>query len=343
MQVIDLGSLGQLENPLLVDVRSPTEFEEDHLPGAINLPVLSNEERDRIGTIYNQQSQFKARREGAKTICSNVPDIIDEIDERVTRDRPIVLYCWRGGQRSRSLSIILDRIGYDVNRLEGGYKSYRKHVHDYLRNTEWNKPLVTLYGLTGSGKTKLLKKLQSKGHSILNLEGCARHRGSAFGGIGLDDQPTQKTFERKLYVELKDSTVPIYSEGESRKIGQRTIPEALFESLTDPPRVWVKTPIDRRIEVIRDEYPWPECREALIDSVGKLKERLGSSTVDILQKKLEDDSLDEAIRILLEQYYDPAYKCSSPDTEEFDLIIENESWDSTVNQLLSFGEETTTS
>ncbi len=336
MEAITVGEFRELSDPLVIDVRTPTEYEEDHLPGAINLPVLSDSERERVGTIYNKESEFKARREGAKTICRNVPDIIDEVDGRTGAERPLVLYCWRGGQRSRSLSIILDRIGYDVHRLQGGYKAYRKTVNDYLRNGGWNQPVVTLFGLTGSGKTLLLRELDEQGHSVVDLEEAANHRGSAFGGVGLGDQPSQKTFERRVYEQMRSSGGPIFAEGESRKIGRRIIPDALFDTLIEPPRVWVETPLEKRVDIIVDEYPWPESRGELIDKIGNLKERLGTDTVKDLRKKLEANQLDTVVRTLLEEYYDPAYRRSSPCAGEYDYQLILNDIESSAHELIDW-------
>ncbi|MFB6226715.1 MAG: tRNA 2-selenouridine(34) synthase MnmH, partial [bacterium] len=309
---ISAGEIEDLNDPLIVDVRSPGEYREDHLPTAINLPVLNDAERDRIGTIYHQESEFKARREGAKTICSNVPALIEALEETVGSDDPILLYCWRGGQRSQSLATILNRVGYNVYRLEGGYKAYRSRVNDFFQNADWDEPIVTLFGLTGAGKTTLLDHLDQQGASTVDLEGAANHRGSAFGGIGLGDQPSQKAFERRLYEELRTASGPIYIEGESRKIGKRTIPDSLFEHLKKPPRVWVETDIDRRVTTIRNTYPWQDCEDTLCESIEDLRERLGGTRTDRLKAKLRDGELNFVIRTLLEQYYDPAYRKSSP-------------------------------
>lgn len=334
MKTVDVNELEELDDPLVVDVRSPSEYEEDHLPGAINLPVLDDGERDRVGTTYHQESTFEARREGAKEICRNAPDLIDEIDRRVDPERPVLLYCWRGGNRSRSLSVILDRIGYNVHRLEGGYKAYRKTVHGFFENRDWQGPLVTIYGYTGSGKTKLLDRLAREGASTVDLEGAANHRGSAFGGIGLGEQPSQKAFERSVHEQVAGADPPVYVEGESRKIGRRTIPDPFFEELIEPPRVWVETSLERRVENICEDYPWPECREPLIDAVGNLKERMGKDTVSSLQQSLREGDLRPVVRELLESYYDPAYEKSCPDPEEFDLRLQGDDLKATTEELL---------
>lgn len=335
MKRVDVNELSKLDDPLIVDVRSPSEYEEDHLPGAISLPVLDDEERDWVGTIYNQESTFEARREGAKKICRNAPELIDAIDRRVDPERPVLLYCWRGGQRSQSLSVILDRIGYNVHRLKGGYKAYRKTVHQFFENRNWSNPLVTIYGYTGSGKTKLLDRLEREGASTVDLEGAANHRGSAFGGIGLGEQPSQKAFERVVYEQLAGAEPPVYVEGESRKIGRRTIPDLLFEELIEVPRVWVETSLEQRVENICEDYPWPECRDPLIDAVDNLKERMGKDTVSSLQESLREGNLRPVVRELLESYYDPAYEKSCPDRDEFDLRLQGDDLGATTEELLA--------
>ncbi len=332
---ITLDELFKLEKPLLIDVRTPAEYEEDHLPGAINLPVLSNEERDRVGTIYHQESQFKARRVGAGLICSNVPEILEEIEARRTDDQSLALYCWRGGNRSKSLAIILDNIGYPTYRLAGGYKSYRQRVHNFFEKKRWTAQLVTIYGLTGAGKTRLLHALDSRGKATLDLEGAANHRGSAFGSVGLGEQPTQKKFENHLYQQLSETTGPVFTEGESRQIGRRNIPAALFEELISPPRVWLATDLEIRARRIREEYEWPETRDELISLVGNLKERLGKKKVNELQQKLRDNQVLPVVETLLEEYYDPAYYNSCPDQEEFDHQISGNNLDQATERLIT--------
>lgn len=335
---ITLDQLDDLSDPFLVDVRSPGEYREDHLPGAVNLPVLDDDQRDRVGTIYHQESTFKARREGAKLICANAPDIIDTIDKHASQERPVVLYCWRGGQRSQSLSLILDRIGYNVHRLEGGYKSYRKRVHDYLREGRWDSPIVTLFGYTGSGKTRVLEQLNDQGESILDLEAAANHRGSAFGGVGLGDQPTQKSFERDLYEQLRHAPAPIYSEGESRKIGGRIIPDELFDRVVESPRVWLEVPREVRVENISRDYPWREHREELTEKLTNLTERLGSDRVDSLRSQLRDGNVESVVDTLLTEYYDPAYEKSCPDPDSFDHRISATSPGEATKDLLTVAE-----
>lgn len=318
---IDLEELAALNNPLLVDVRSPAEYDEDHLPGSVNLPVLTNKQRERVGTLYNQQSTFEARRIGAGLICENVPQILETLERHHTGGQPVVVYCWRGGLRSRSLAVILDHIGYPTHRLEGGYKQYRRHVHRFLTESRWESPLIGLYGLTGSGKTRLLAELEARGASVLDLEAAAGHRGSAFGNLGLGPQPSQKAFENRIYQQIHGARPPLFTEGESRMIGGRKIPDSLFEALTAPPRIRVETDRDRRVQNIARHYAREDALRELNGDLGNLKERLGGDTVYHLRRNLEAGRFERVIRRLLVDYYDPAYRRSMPDPDEADLTV----------------------
>lgn len=331
---IDLDELEALEDPLLVDVRSPSEHAEDHLPGAINLPVLTDEERDRVGTLYHRDSTRRARRVGAGLICRHVPDLLEAIERRHESGRPVVVYCWRGGQRSASLAVILDRIGYPTYRLAGGYKAYRKRVHDYLRNGRWATPVVAVYGLTGSGKTRLLAHLARRGTSTLDLEDAAGHRGSTFGDLGLPEQPSQKAFERRLYRQLHGACPPVITEGESRRIGRRTIPDRLFDHMTEPPRIWLETDFERRVENIARVYDREEALRELGRDLRGLKERLGGDRVRRLLRNLEAARLRRVIRDLLREYYDPAYRRSVAEVGDFDLRVRGEDLDEATERIL---------
>ncbi len=331
---ITIEELEKIEDRLLIDVRSPGEYQADHLPGAINLPVLDNEERARVGTIYNRESHFKARLIGAGLICKNIPAILDKIYE-IHGDEPIIVYCWRGGQRSNSLTTVMKEIGFPVRRLAGGYKAYRKKVYNFFEEASWENPLITIYGLTGAGKTKLLHILKEKGESIVDLEGAANHRGSAFGSVGLGEQPTQEKFENRLYQQLQQSSGYIFVEGESRCVGQRAIPETFFKAMKKSYSVWLKTPLQKRVKIILSEYNWPQAREKLIESTENLRRRLGNKTVDDLQEKLKNNRVEPVIKTLLEKYYDPAYRNSLPEDKKYDLVIDGNLLEDTAQKLIS--------
>ena len=225
----------------VIDVRSPAEFAEDHIPGAISLPVLDNEERARVGTIYKQQSPFLARKLGAALVFRNAAD---HIEQRLSHHeggwRPLV-YCWRGGQRSGSFAWMLGQIGWRSESIEGGYRTYRRLVNATLYDLPLPHRLVALDGFTGTAKTELLKRAAVRGVQVLDLEGCAEHRGSLLGATG-QPQPSQKRFETRLAGVLSglDPVRPVLVEAESSKIGERIVPPSIWDAMKVAPRIVVE-------------------------------------------------------------------------------------------------------
>src|SRR6185369_2161833 len=238
-----------LDSHCIIDVRTPLEFAEDHLPGAINVPLLTNEERVEIGTLYKQQGAHIARIRGLELTAGRFPATVHEI-AAVANGRPILVYCWRGGLRSKTVASILDLTGYPVQQLVGGYKAFRNQVSSRFDNFIPNGPLVVLHGMTGIGKTTLLGVLAERGEAIVDLEGIACHRGSAFGSLGLSQEHlTQKRFETHLWDILRKLPPgkPIYLEGESRRIGQMTLPGDLYEVMGESIKVWCIASLETRV------------------------------------------------------------------------------------------------
>lgn len=238
----------------VIDVRSPSEYAEDHVPGAINLPVLNDEERARVGTMYKQQSPFLARKLGAALVFRNAAK---HLEQRLTDYeggwRPLV-YCWRGGQRSGTFAWMLQEIGWRSETVQGGYRSYRRLVNDYLYDAKLPHPIVLIDGNTGTAKTDLLHILADRGWQVLDLEGAARHRGSLLGGLG--DQPSQKAFESRIAGELAhmDPTRPVLVEAESSKIGERILPPSLWSRMKVAPRIEISSPIEQRVQYLVRAY-----------------------------------------------------------------------------------------
>ncbi|MFB6356647.1 MAG: tRNA 2-selenouridine(34) synthase MnmH [bacterium] len=336
LKTIKLNQLDSLEDPLIIDVRTPSEFQEDHHRNAINLPVLNDEQREEVGTIHNLDTTFEARQIGARYISENLPGILERVEEKYYSDRAIVVYCWRGGMRSESLGLVLDRIGYPTYRIEGGYRSLRKNIKNYLESGNWPHPVVTLYGYTGTGKTEILHNLANRGESIIDLEDLANHRGSAFGGVGLGEQPSQKWFEHRLYEQLDQSSAPLFLEGESRQIGRCHVPDRLYEDLANSPRIWVEANLEYRINNIMDEYEWPREKDQLIQNLEHISERFGSDKTSHLQDLLRKDRVESVVETLLTDYYDPAYDHSCPDRSEFDLIINGDNPEQSIRQILQW-------
>ncbi|OYU93147.1 MAG: tRNA 2-selenouridine(34) synthase MnmH, partial [Burkholderiales bacterium PBB5] len=223
----------------VIDVRSPAEFAEDHLPGAVNWPVLSNEERITVGTLYVQTSPLEARKLGAALVARNIANHLDQwVRDRPRHWQPLV-YCWRGGQRSGTMAWFLDQIGFRTTRLDGGYKGYRAQVRADLAIPPTDLRLTVLAGRTGSGKTRLLPALAAEGAQVLDLEALACHRGSILGGLPGQPQPSQKRFDSLLWSALRalDTSRPVFVESESKQIGRLQLPAALVGQQHGPGRV----------------------------------------------------------------------------------------------------------
>ena len=239
----------------VIDVRSPSEYAEDHLPGAINLPVLDDAERARVGTIYKQVAPFDARRIGAALVAANAArHIAGPLANRGGGWRPLV-YCWRGGQRSGSFEVILKQIGWRVERLEGGYKAWRALVVERLQNGPIPSPVIVLDGNTGSAKTEILLRLRDRGHQVIDLEGLAHHRGSLFGGMP-GGQPGQKMFEGRLAaaIEALDPARPVLVEAESSRIGDLGVPKAMWQAICAAPRLRLDVPPEARAAYTATRY-----------------------------------------------------------------------------------------
>ena len=239
----------------VIDVRSPAEFAEDHVPGAINLPVLDNEERARVGTIYKQQSPFKARKIGAALVFRNASDHVEHrLSHHEGEWRPLV-YCWRGGQRSGSFAWLLREIGWRAELVQGGYQRYRRLVNQALYKKPLPHRLILLGGHTGTAKTALLGLLRQRGVQVLDLEGLARHRGSLLGAMP-EGQPGQKAFETDLVQALHqfDPTRPVLVEAESSKIGELNLPPALWEAMKTAPWFTIAAPLTERAAYLAEAY-----------------------------------------------------------------------------------------
>lgn len=290
------------ENAVFLDVRSEKEFEEDHIPLAISMPILDNEERHIVGYTYKQESRDKAYEIGRSIFDKKIGDFEKAL--KTYDGKKVIFYCFRGGMRSGCFVDYFDKKSKTVYQLDGGYKAYREHVRKELENVSMPKNIVVIYGLTGSGKTIIIRKL--KRHSI-DLEGMALHRSSLFGAVGLKPN-TQKMFESLLLFELKKTRKFLIIEGESRKVGNIIIPEKLFSAMMSSKKISVLCSIETRAKRIVGEYFTSEEKISEVEKiVPKLKERLGQKNVDELLLFLEKkDYLAFSIK-MLKEYYDPLY------------------------------------
>ncbi len=294
----------QTENTLFLDTRTPAEFAEDHLPGAVNMPILSNEERAVIGTIYKQVSPQQALEQGKQYFQEKVPRFLNEMEKYGTRK--IIVNCWRGGMRSRVAADLLTAQGYRAFQLEGGYKQYRKYVRERLENYKLKPKVVVLWGLTCVGKTELLKQFSNS----LDLEGLAQHRGSLFGALGLQPR-SQKRFENLLLQRLEELQGEsfIVVEGESRKIGSVQIPAFLYKAMKQGIPVLVKADVDQRAEqAVQEYFISPKNIQMIKEITLSLQKVISQEKKALVAEFIDQEKYREAAKLLLQYYYDPLYE-----------------------------------
>jgi tRNA 2-selenouridine synthase len=308
----DLATVAQLaEFDEVIDVRSPAEFAEDHVPGAINCPVLDDAERAAIGTLYKQISPFDAKKRGAALVAKNIARHIEEKFAGHGRDwRPLV-YCWRGGKRSGAMAHILSEIGWHAAQLDGGYRAYRREVLAQLAELPQKFRYRVVCGATGSAKSRLLEALAAAGAQVLDLESLASHRGSVLGNLPEQAQPAQKMFDSLVWDALRrfnpDQTV--YVEAESKKIGQLQVPDALLRCMRDSPCVLIEAPLAERVAFLVGEYGHflgdPQDLKAKLDCLAGLHSK---ETIARWMHQVEEQRWDELVADLLANHYDPAYR-----------------------------------
>jgi len=296
----------------IIDVRSPEEYALDHIPGAINLPVLNNEERKRVGTIY-KENPFEARKLGAALISRNVADHLEQRLNENDSDYSPLLYCWRGGMRSRSMTLILKSIGWNANVIQGGYRAFRQTVVCDLETYFTDKQLDfrVISGLTGVGKTRLLHAIRAAGGQILDLEGLANHKGSLLGNPHKDTQPSQKKFETRLCHEMSllDLSHPIYVEAESNRIGNVHCPAGLWTALSSAKVTHIDLPIDQRIILLREEYPhFQDEPQKLLDLLEILVRLRGHDQVAEWKNLIQTEDWDGFVKSILVNHYDLCYR-----------------------------------
>jgi tRNA 2-selenouridine synthase len=294
-----------------VDVRSPSEFAEDHLPGAVNLPVLDDAERTRVGTMYVQQSAFDARKVGAALVARNIATICETYARDKPREWSPLVYCWRGGQRSRSLVHVLEEIGFRAVQLDGGYRAWRRHVVTMLAHVPERFRFHVVCGLTGSGKSRLIEALAAQGGQVLDLERLAKHRGSLLGDLPDDRQPSQKLFESNLFDALAafDTGAPVFVESESRRIGRLQLPDALLAEMRASPCVRLEAPRTLRSSMLMDDYAhFARDGDALHARLASLAALHGKSAVERWTALARSGATAELIDDLLDVHYDPSYR-----------------------------------
>lgn len=294
----------------IIDVRSPAEYAEDHIPGAISAPVLDDEQRAEVGTLYTQVSPFVAKKRGATLIARNIAHHLDNLfNERPKQWKPLV-YCWRGGQRSGAMAHILAQVGWSTGRLDGGYKNYRRQVLADLDTLPDTLQFRVVCGPTGSGKSRLLHVLQEQGAQVLDLEALAQHRGSLLGNLPDEPQPSQKMFESRIWDVLRrcDPKRPVFVEAESKKIGLLSTPERLLERMRASECLLIEAPVESRVQLLMEDYAHFLSDPALlIERLTPLMPLHGRQVLDHWQQLAQEGHWVELVEKLLTQHYDPAY------------------------------------
>lgn len=294
----------------VIDARSPAEYEHDRLPGAVNWPSLNDQERAQIGTEYKQVSAFEARKRGAAWVARNIARHLDREMPGLSRDWKPLVYCWRGGQRSGALALVLSQIGFEVRVLQGGYRAFRQHVVSALASASEGLRFEVLCGKTGSGKSRLLQALERTGAQVLDLEALACHRGSVLGALPSLPQPSQKRFETLLWQALSafDRERPVYVESESRLVGQLRLPTSLLDHIRRSPCWRIEMPLEARVALLKEDYVHLSSDPVrLCERLMSLRELRGASVVSEWCELAHKGQIDELVLQLLHLHYDPIY------------------------------------
>lgn len=297
----------QSQNPLIIDARSENEYLHAQIPGALNIPLLNNEHRHLVGTFFKQNGREAAVRLGFELVGPLFSSFVKKVDELNPINKEVFVYCWRGGMRSGIMSWVLSMAGYKTTTLKGGYKAFRRYVFEELATP---KKMVILGGHTGTGKTVLLKALAKAGEQVIDLEGLANHRGSAFGAIGLPPQPTNEHFENMLAMLWRqiDPNKIVWFESESRSIGRIKIPDQIYPAFNSAPIIEINMTIERRIKNILVDYgTFP--KQELADCTRKIERRLGNLRMKECLAALEENRMEDWVSLLL-IYYDKLYSHS---------------------------------
>ncbi len=313
-----------LDSHSIIDVRTPLEFAEDHLPGAVNVPILTDAERVEVGTLYKQAGPQQARQRGLELTCSRFGAMVTRIADHAA-GRPILVYCWRGGLRSLSMAILLEMSGYPVVQLWGGYKAFRGEVTACFEDFVAPAPLMVIHGMTGTGKTTFINGLDRKKWTTIDLEGLACHRGSAFGEVGLLQGLGQKHFETLLWDAFRRAPDdrPIVLEGESQRIGKLSLPGNLYAVMAASCKVWCYASLATRVRRLAVEYARQEYREAMAAALERIRKKLGGPIHAELAGRLAEWDVEGFGRGLIEHYYDRLYYKHRPWTPDVEIDLED--------------------
>jgi tRNA 2-selenouridine synthase len=312
-----------LKNSIYIDARTKEEYNEATIPGALNIELLDHAERKIIGTIYNNKNSKKAKLKGVELVSPKIPDLVKKVNRLDKKYDNLIIFCSRGGLRSKSLAEFSDLAGIEVYRLENGYKGYRHYIIDKLENYDFKGRISVLHGNTGVGKTYILKEMEKMGAAIIDLEGIANHRGSAFGSIGLEQPYNQKYFDSLLWEELKKKDTIngiIFVEAESRRVGHSVIPDFFNKKMKSGDDLLINASMEKRVDNIYLEYikdiesNQEKFIERVLESLTAIKKyiikKAGKDSYSRLLELAKKGEFKKLTKILLEEYYDPMYEHS---------------------------------
>ena len=341
MKTIKIEDALKLEKTIFIDVRTEKEYLDDHILNAYNMPLFDNDEYCEVGTIYKQEGKHQAIDKGFDFVSPKLKDMYKVAKELSNKYEHIVIYCARGGMRSGSVANLLSSIGIDLYKLEGGYKSYRNYVLDYLSAIMDKKQFIVLHGLTGVGKTELLIELDKNNMDIVDLEYMARNTGSVFGFITYDEKPqTQKTFESRIFESLFFSKSDyLFIESESKRVGHVLVPNDIYEGIVrEGYHILVECDIKDRVKRLCKDYIYDRNEDniqALRQCISTFRKRLGNKTVDEYLELLDNEQYEELVEKFLVFYYDPLYM-HSVNQYKYNDVIKFEDINDITEKLISF-------
>lgn len=341
MKTIKIEDALKLKNTIFIDVRTEKEYEEDHILNSYNIPLFSSDEHHEIGTIYKTQGKHQAIDRGFDFISPKLKDMYRKVKELSQNYDHVVIYCARGGMRSGSFANLLDSIGIDLYKLEGGYKSYRNYVLDYLSNIMDKKQFIVLHGLTGAGKTELLVELEKNNIDIIDLEQMAKNTGSVFGFITFDKKPpTQKNFETRIFNSLFYSKTDfIFIESESKRVGHVMVPNEIYEGIIrDGYHILIESDIQDRVKRLCKDYVYDRNEgniDVLKECINRFRKRLGHKKVEEYLQLLDEGKYEELVEKYLVEYYDPLYM-HSIDQYKYNEVIHFKDIKDTIEDLKNF-------